>query len=87
MLAWLDVLVNEAALMELAQSHGNTNGQAQEASHLDGRAEQPVERLATRILEHQHRPTALAHEVQRPHGPRAIQLILQAVFVGQAIEA
>jgi hypothetical protein len=39
------------------------------------------------ILEHQHGPTALAHEAQRPHGPSAIQLILQAVFVGEAIEA
>jgi hypothetical protein len=79
---------NEAALVELAQSHGNTNGQAQEAFHLHGRAEQPVERLATRILEHRHGSSALADKVQRrPHGPRAIQLILQDVFVGEAIEA
>ena len=33
-------------------------GKAQEASHLHRCAEQPVERLAARILEHQHGPTA-----------------------------
>jgi hypothetical protein len=47
----LDVLVDEAALVELAQSHGNTDGQAQEASYLQGRIEQqPLERLAAGIF-------------------------------------
>ena len=54
----LDVLVDEAALVKLAQSRGNADGEAQEASHLHRCAEQPVERLAAGILEHQHGPTA-----------------------------
>ena len=86
-IGWLDVLVDEAALMELAQSRGNSDSQAQEASHLHGRAEQPVERLAARIIEHQHGPTGVAHELQRPHRPCAVELILQLVFVREAIEA
>jgi len=28
-----------------------------------------------------------AHELQRPHGPRTAQLILQSVFASEAIEA
>ena len=83
----LDVLVDEAALVELAQSRGDADGQAQEASYLHGRAEQPVERLAARILEHQHGPTGVAHELQRPHRPCPVELILQLVFVREAIEA
>jgi hypothetical protein len=37
---------------------GEADGEAQEAFHLRGRAEKPFERLAARILEHQHGPTA-----------------------------
>ena len=60
--------------------------EAQEAPHLHRRAEQPVERLAARILEHQHGPTVFAHELQRPRRPCAVQLILQPIFVSEAIE-
>jgi hypothetical protein len=45
-----------------------------------------MERLAPRILEHQHGPSAVARELQRSHRPRSIQLILQRVFVSKAIE-
>ena len=63
------------ALVKLADSRGNADGEAQEASHLHGCAEQPIERLAPRILEHQHDPTGVAHEAQRPHRPRPVELI------------
>ena len=86
-IGWLDVLVDEAALMELAQSRGNSDRQAQEASYLHGRAEQTVERLAARILEHQHGPTGVAHELQRPHRPCPVELVFQLVFVSEAIES
>jgi hypothetical protein len=79
--------VNEAALVELAHSRGHTDGQAQEASHLHGRAEQPLERLAARILKHQNGPTTFAYEFQWSHRPRTVQLILQPEFAGEAIEA
>jgi hypothetical protein len=45
--------LNEAAVVELTESHHNTDGEAQEASHLYGHAEQQLEWLAA-ILEHQH---------------------------------
>src|SRR6516165_8366493 len=83
----LDVLVDKAALVKLAESRGSSAAEAQEASHLHGLAEQLVEWLAARILEHQHRPTGVAHEVQRPYRPRSVELLLQFEFVSQAIEA
>ena len=59
---------------------------AQEALHLHGCAKQPVERLAAGILEHQHGPTAFGDELQRSHRPCPIQLVLQSIFVREAIE-
>jgi hypothetical protein len=55
--------VDEAAQAMLAQSRGNGDGKAQEASHLRGCA---GPRLAARILEHQHGPTSAAREASRP---------------------
>ena len=82
----LDVLVDKAAPVHLAEGGRDGDGEAQEASHLQRRAEQPVERLAARILEHQHGPAAVAPKFQRPCRPRPVQLILQAIFVSEAIE-
>ena len=52
----------------------------------DRRPENLVERLAAGIFKHQHRATAVVHELQRLCGPHAIQLILQSEFVDQATE-
>ncbi len=38
---WLEVLVNQASPMELAQGRGDADGQAQEAAQLHGRTQQP----------------------------------------------
>ena len=83
----LDVLVHEAALMDLAQGRGDLDGEAQEASHLHRGAEQPGERLAARIFEHKNGPAALLHELQRLRRPGAVQFVLQSIFVREAIEA
>ena len=82
----LDVFVDEPALMKLAQGRGNSNGQAQEASNLHGPTVQTVERLAAQIIEHQHGPTGVAHEGERPRRPCPVELIFQLVFVREAIE-
>jgi hypothetical protein len=70
--------------VKLALSRGNSAAEAQEASFLHWRTEQPVERLADR---HQHGPSSVAQEVQRPHRPRLVELVLQFELVGQTIEA
>ena len=82
----LDVLVDEPGLVDLAQGDRDADGEVQEASHLHRRAEQPLERLAALILQHQHGPAAVADELQRPRRPGSVQLVLQSIFVGQAIE-
>src|SRR5215475_2119856 len=84
---WLDIFMNQPALVKLAQSCCDGNRNTQEGSRLHGRAEQPFERLAARILEHQHGPARVAYELQRPHCPRRVELVLQLVFVREALEA
>ena len=61
--------------MELAECSDNAYGQAQEPSNHHGRAKQSVERLAGGILEYQHGPVGVAHEIERPHRPRPVELI------------
>ena len=82
----LQILVHEAARMELAERSGDAHGQRQEAAHRHGSTEQPLERLAARILEDQHAVPVFALERQGSQRPRLVQHILQAVFVGQTIE-
>ena len=73
--------------MDLAQDCGDLNGEAQEASDLHRRADQPGERLAARIFEHENGPGAILHELQRLRRPGAVQFVLQSIFVCDAIEA
>ena len=46
----------------------------------------PVERLATRVFEDQYCPISFANECQRPGGPLALQMVLQSVLMGKAID-
>jgi hypothetical protein len=82
----LDILVDEAAPMDLREGRGDRYRDAQKARQLHGRAEQSVQRLAVGVLEHQHDPAALADEFKRSRRPRPIQLVLQSVFASEAIE-
>jgi hypothetical protein len=66
----LDVLVDEAAPVDLCERRSDRDGEAQKAPHLHGHPEQSVQRLAVGVLEHQHGPTALADELERSHRPR-----------------
>ena len=87
-IGWLNIFVDQTALVNLAERCGDADRKAQEASHLYGRAEPPVEWLQTvNILEHQHGVTGVVHELQRPHRPRGVQLVLQSVLVSEPIEA
>ena len=59
----LDVLVDEAAPVDLCESRRDPDGEAQKVAHFHGRPEPPLQRLAASVLEHQHSPTALADEL------------------------
>src|SRR6476646_1206908 len=72
--------------MKPADSHTDIDCQAQEKVHLERHAEQSLERLAAGILEHQHGPTAITNQLEWTHRPRAIQLLLQFIFVSETIE-
>ena len=73
--------------MNIAQGRRDPDGEVQEPSQLHRFAEDAVERLASRILEQQHRPPALAYELERPHRPGTVQVVLQSVFVCETIQA
>ena len=72
--------------MDLAQSGRDADGEVQKAPDLHRRAEQPIKRLAARILQHQHGSAALLVKGQRPHRPCAVQRVLQSIFMRQAIQ-
>jgi len=82
----LEVLLDEAAVVGLAQGRGHADGDAQKGAGLDGLAEQPSERLSPGVLEHQHGPTAFAQELERPRRPGAVQLVFQFILTGEAVE-
>ena len=44
------------------------------------------ERLATRILKKEQGPTLSTHKIERPDRPGRVKLILQIVFVSEAVE-
>src|ERR1700723_1436661 len=83
----LYILVQQATSMKLAKSHSDVGRQAQEVDRLQGRAKQPLERLAAGILEHQHGPAAITNQLEWTHPPRAIQLLLQSIFVSKTIQS
>jgi hypothetical protein len=82
----LDVLVDEAAPVDLCEGPGDRDSDAQKTPHLHGHPEQSVQRLAAGVLEHQHDPTAFADELERSHRPSAVQFVPQSVFASEAIE-
>jgi hypothetical protein len=44
-----------------------------------------IERLASRISQHQHGLAAFVHKLQRPYGPRVVQVVLKSVFVSKPV--
>ena len=73
--------------MDLAQSPGDTDSKAQKVTNVHGLTEQPDQWLAAGVIEQQHGLTAFADQLQRPRCPCAIQLILQAIFMPEVMEA
>jgi hypothetical protein len=62
------------------------NGKGQELTNLHRFAEMPIERLATRILEEQYCPIAIANEFQGPGRPITLQMVLQSVFMRKTFD-
>ena len=65
----LDVLVDEPPLMQLGYGPGEPEREMQERPHRHRLTQQPLQRLAAGILQHQHGPTAFADQLQRAAPP------------------
>ncbi|BFG81401.1 hypothetical protein PTKU46_94350 [Paraburkholderia terrae] len=83
----LEILMDKAALVELAQRRCDADGEPQKISRLYRHAEQPRERLSAGVIEYQQWPAAFAHQLKRSCRPRAIEFVLQAKLVREALKA
>src|SRR5262249_36060413 len=83
---WFEVLVDEAAPMQLRERGSDGNGEAQKATRLHGYAKQLFDRLASRILEHQDGTTVLPEQCERSDGPSLVAFTPERVFVIESIE-
>ena len=86
-LAGLMSLWTRPLLVHLQDSRGDADGELQEALDRDGRADQLAEQLAFGVLEHQGGSARLLHQFQRPERPRAVEVVLQRVFVCETHDA
>ena len=81
----LDVLVDEAGLVEPVHGRCDGDREVEEAPRLHRCSEHPVEGLA-RVFEDQGGPAAVVHEVEGPDGPGRVEPLPEAILVGEAIE-
>ena len=72
--------------VQLADSRREWDGNAQEFRHLHRPAEQPLERLATGVRQHQHVPDLAPEELDRSRRPVAVEVGPQRVFMLEAPE-
>ena len=70
----LDVLVDQAPPVELAQRDREPDGDAQPLRYRQWATQEARERLAAGVGEHEHRPPLVLDERERPHGPGGIEL-------------
>jgi hypothetical protein len=72
--------------VQLADGHGKRDRKAQEFRHLHRPAEQPLERLAAGVSQHQHEPALAPQELDRLRRPVAVEVSPQSEFVLEALE-
>ena len=84
---WVDVFVNESTSVEPAKCGRQRHGEPEKSSDLHGLADKAIKGLTSGVLDNQHRPPALAHELHWPQRPRGSEGILEFVFVGETIDA
>jgi hypothetical protein len=81
----LDVLMYEAAPMDLAECCRQANGDVQEASQVKRLSlvpfKNPIQGLTARVLEYEDRPLFVTCERQRLDCPRGIEFGCERVFV------
>jgi hypothetical protein len=74
----LNVFVDEAVPVDLAECFRKANGDAQEASQIEGLPFVPIEKLiqglTARVLNYEDRPPFVTSEGQRPGCPRGVEV-------------
>ena len=87
----LDILVDQAAPMDLADCCRQANGDAQAAGQLErlplAQIKDPVHWLAARVPKYEDRPPFVTSERQRLGRPRGIKFGCERVFVLEPLEA
>jgi hypothetical protein len=69
----LEILVDQAPPVQVAQRHREPNGDAQPLRQRHRATQETRERLAPRVGEHEHGPPLVRDERQRPHRPGGIE--------------
>src|SRR5205807_3600960 len=82
----LDILVYQISLMHPAECACKRDSDAQEFLYLQRPTEQSIERLATRVLEHQRHPIVAVRERERPRRPTRVEISSKRVFMFEPLE-
>jgi hypothetical protein len=61
--------------------------ESKESPDLHRLVDEAVEGLASCVFDDEHRPPVLAHQVQRQQRPRSVKVVLEFVFVCEAVDA
>ena len=80
------VLMNQPALMEPAQRRRHPDGNAQKLCKFQTLLQNPSERLATRVSQHQHCVLVIANQFQRKNSPRRIKAGTDRVFILEPVQ-
>ena len=83
--AGLDVLVDQAARMQLPERRGHADGHAQGRAHRPRPAHAARQQLAPRVAQRERRVLGVEVEVDRPRGPAFVEPLAQRVLVAQAL--
>ncbi len=73
--------MNKTLLMDLAKRRREPDGNGQKARQRKRSPEHPFQKIAPRVLEHEHAPPLASHDRPRPHRPRRIKIVRQRIFV------
>ena len=68
--------------MEAANCGRQRDGEPEKTLDLHGLADEAIEGLTSDVLDNQHRPPVLAHEIHWPQPPVASDGVPEFVFVG-----
>ena len=67
--------------MEFAQRGRNTDSDSQKLGHLQWMTKTLTQRLAARVIQHQHRPAIMADQIKRKNCPIGVKSGPERVFM------